>query len=253
MDSLELLESKLKKANNAHDGATDGMKLIYKKQIDKLEEQIASAKKALEAAPTPAAEEVVIEKVEKQAKKAEKVIKETKQVDQKLKGALIQFTKRSKELGSFIKDQEAKLKKKFGNTMDDQIKKIKDYFNDTFVFDTKTKSLEELKKATDLAISYKKEAGELFDKMEKEAPDEKCAELIEQYENRRKAKQKQAADERSEAKKAKDKASNYAESILKSVEKLVEKGDITGKGIDVIINRLMDLLTSLKALKKKSK
>ncbi len=250
---MDELEKKLAKAKNAHAGATDAMKPIYQKQIDKLEEQIEAAKKALEAAPTPAAVEVVEEKVEKQAKKAEKVIKETKKVDQKLKGALIQFTKRSKELGAFIKKEEAKLKEKYGNTMDAEIKKIKDHFNDNFVIDAKSKTIEELNEIIKSISSYKKEGGELFEKLEKEAPDEKCAELIEQYENRRKAKKKQEADERTEAKKAKDKTANYAESILSSAEKLVENGDITEKGIDVIINRLMDLLANLKALKKKIK
>ena len=44
---------------------------------------------------------------------------------------------------------------------------------------------------------------------------------------------------------------NFAVNILASVKKLVEKGEITEKGIDVIVNRLNELAFNLKALKKK--
>ncbi len=78
--------------------------------------------------------------------------------------------------------------------------------------------------------------------------EEKCAELIKKYEEKRKTAK---IDTRKPATKAKDKTENFVETLYKGVVRLIEKGEITPKAVGTLIDRLTELTMQLKSLKKK--
>lgn len=285
---IEALTKKLEKAQNSYNGATDAMKAVYEKQIKKLTEQINSSLADFKKADTVAEVKKVEEKVEKKVKEAKKTEKKVKvsaslvnstwkKIEDLAKTIKTEGAKYKKKHN--VKDAEFidEIHDKFNKSFTD--KELEDYSSD------------ELSKLADFASKYKEEVIEIFKKETDDTPkktkgkrvvekkkeesvkekakdkekdkekdekipisemshEEKCAELIAKYDAKKK-KAKAEKDTRKPATKAKDKTENFVESLYHGIVKLIEKGDITPKAVDTIINRLAELTIQLKALKKK--